>query len=60
MGYVGTDSRNEIDLCDEWGITPEQVADMKQEDVQKDLDEELWNSACEKVEAYAEPDESKN
>ena len=58
MGYAGTDSEEEIDLCDWYSITPEEVAEMSQEEVQKDLDEAAWQQAIEKVDASAEPDDN--
>lgn len=54
MGYAGTDSQEEIDLLDYWGITEEELKEMTNAEVENKLTEEAWQQAVEKVEAWAE------
>jgi len=55
MGYAGTDTYETIDLCDYWGNTEEEVEEMTNEYVENELGNEAYQSACERVEAWAEP-----
>ena len=55
MGYAETDTTETIDLCDYMNLSEEDVEELSQEEVQKDLDNDAWQTAIEKVEAFAEP-----
>ena len=55
MGYVGTDSEEEIDLVDDWGYSEEEVEEMADEYIAEELSQSAWEKACEKVSAWAEP-----
>jgi len=54
MGYVGTDSENEIDLVDDYGYTEKEVEEMTEQEANDMLDKEAWEQAIEKVDAWAE------
>ena len=57
-GYVGTDSTEEIDLYDY--EEPEVVDEMSDKEAEKIAFEVAWDTAVERVDSWAEPDESKN
>ena len=55
MGYAGTDSEEEIDLVKFWGMEEEEIEEMTDEDVAEELSQSAWETACEKVSAWAKP-----
>ena len=55
MGYAGTDSEEEIDLVDDWNYSEKEVENMTDEDAKKELETYAWETAIEKVSAWAEP-----
>lgn len=57
MGYVGTDTEEEIDLIDDWGYSEEQLAGMTDEEANAEVANYAHEQALEMIEAYAEEGE---
>ena len=55
MGYAGTDSYSDVDLCDYMDLSEAQVAALDDAEVKSQLSKEAWEMAVEKVDAWAEP-----
>lgn len=53
MGYVGTESEEEIDLHD-WH-TPEEVEKMTDDEAEEEVAEYAWETAKENIESWSEP-----
>lgn len=53
MGYAGTDSEEYIDLCEWWGMSPEEVEEMDEGFVEAKLSDESFQNAIERVDAGA-------
>lgn len=57
MGYVGTDTEEEIDLIDDWGYSEEQLAEMTDDEAMEEVETYAHEQALGMIEAYAEPGE---
>jgi hypothetical protein len=55
MGYVGTDSEEEIDLVDFFGLDEKEVEEMSDDEAREEIEKYAWESACEMVSSWAEP-----
>jgi hypothetical protein len=53
MGYVGTDSRGEIDALEFFQITEDELEKMKDSDVQEKLLDAEYETAQEKISVWA-------
>jgi hypothetical protein len=55
MGYAGTDSYQDVDAIDYFGISQEELDELGDEKIEEMLAKDAWENAIEKVEAWAEP-----
>ena len=55
MGYVGTNSENEVDLCEYYNMTEDEIEKMSNEEVEKELADDEYTEACGRVDAWAKP-----
>ena len=58
MGYAGTDSEEDVDALEWLGVTEKELEAMSDGEVEEELAKMAWDSAIEKVDAWAEPTEA--
>ena len=57
MGYVGTDSHEEIDALDYLGLSEKELEQWSDDDVEQELCELEFETACEKISVWAKKKE---
>lgn len=54
-GYAGTDNTEEVDLVDYFGYTEKEVEELPDEEAERQINDDFWNMATERVEVWCEP-----
>lgn len=55
MGYAGTDNEEEVDLCNLFGLTEDEVEDLSYEKAENMVADYAYDQAVERVDVWAEP-----